>query len=284
MSTPARPDRSKDDNVDTHTTNFPPPASSSRRIAVLGLGEVGRVYAEALARAGHVITGYDPYSTSPVPGVTSKDTIREAVSNADIVLVLTPASASAAAAEQAQDAVPVGAVYADFTSSAPAAKKNLEHTFRHRPDVRLVDVAILGPVIQLGTQTALMAAGPAGSDIATVMQSIGADVEVVAGDVGDAMGHKLLRSVFMKGLASIVTEAVRAGAAAGHEPWIRDQIAQELAGDGHRTINRFLRGTVVHAARRSEEMEAASEYLVQLGLKPTMAKAAAELHRDQVRL
>jgi 3-hydroxyisobutyrate dehydrogenase-like beta-hydroxyacid dehydrogenase len=112
------------------------------------------------------------------------------------------------------------------------------------------------------------------------MRTLGAPIEVVDGVLGDAMGHKLLRSVFMKSLAAAVTEAVTAGRAAGHEEWIRSQIARELSGDGQRTIDRFLRGTVLHAARRSEEMEAATRYLEQLGVTPTMSQAAATLHRD----
>jgi hypothetical protein len=76
------------------------------------------------------------------------------------------------------------------------------------------------------------------------------------------------------------TPLMAAGRAAGHEEWIRNQIARELSGDGHQTINRFLRGTALHATRRSQEMEAAAEYLSQLGVTPTMSRAAADVHRE----
>ena len=76
------------------------------------------------------------------------------------------------------------------------------------------------------------------------------------------MAHKLLRSVLMKGLASVVVEAVTAGRAAGLEEWIRAQIAGQLAGDGQAVIDRFLTGTAKHALRRSKEMQDTASYLV----------------------
>lgn len=245
-------------------------------IAILGLGEAGRIYGTALAEAGHHVVGFDPYSSGELAGVMRVDNQEVAVGKADVVLSLTAAAASRAAAEAAVDSLREHTVYADFTSSAPEAKRGLREVFAGRKDVRLCDVAILGPVVRHGPTTPLMAVGPAADPIARIMRGIGAPVEVVDGALGDAMAHKLLRSVFMKGLAATVTEAVRAGRAAGHEEWIRAQIAKELAGDAQRTIDRFLRGSVLHATRRADEMEAVTEYLERLGVEPTMSRAAAE--------
>lgn len=248
-------------------------------IAVLGLGEVGRVYGAALAAAGHDVLGYDAFSSSPVEGITVLDDLATAVARADMVFTLTPASVGLSVAREAAPALRPGALYADFTSAAPAAKQELTEVFANVPGVRAVDVAILGPVVQQGASTPLMAAGPGAEELAPILRTLGADVQVVDGGIGAAMGHKMVRSVFMKSLAATVTEAVRAGRAAGHEEWIREQIARELSGDGQRTIDRFLRGSVLHAARRQQEMESVGGYLDGLGVRPTMTRAAAEVHR-----
>jgi 3-hydroxyisobutyrate dehydrogenase-like beta-hydroxyacid dehydrogenase len=254
-----------------------PSASAARKpsIGIVGLGEVGRIYGAALSAAGHQVSGYDPHVHGPVDGVRVTDTLADAVDDADVVLVLTAARASRSVAEDAVDHLRQDTAYVDCTSSAPGAKRALLEVFAHRPDVRLADVAILGPVIQLQTATPLMAAGPAAEQVAELMAGIGSDVDVVDGALGDAMAHKLLRSVFMKSFAAATVEAVTAGRAVGFEEWIRDQIARELAGDGQRTIDRWLTGSVVHAARRSDEMEAAGAYLDDLGVDSTMSKAAA---------
>ena len=46
-------------------------------------------------------------------------------------------------------------------------------------------------------------------------------VEVVGSEPGDAAGLKLVRSVFMKGLAASVLESVEAAKRRGAEQWLR---------------------------------------------------------------
>jgi 3-hydroxyisobutyrate dehydrogenase len=257
---------------------FSDPARSSSGghvIAIIGLGEVGRVYGSALSEAGHDVLGFDLHQTAEVPGVKVVAAIDQAVGSADVVCVLTAASASRAVAESVAPVLRHEAVYADFTSSSPAAKRSLENVFAKRDDVVLADVAILGPVIQLGPKTPLMAAGPGAEAVAAVMTTVGSPVEVVDGMLGDAMAHKFLRSVFMKGLISVVVEAVSAGREAGMEEWVRGQIAGVLAGDGQAVIDRFLTGTRKHATRRMHEMRETSAYLADLGVPSEMTDAGA---------
>ncbi|UKD57073.1 NAD(P)-binding domain-containing protein [Amycolatopsis sp. FU40] len=240
------------------------------RCTVIGLGEAGRIYAVALQNAGHEVVGFDP-APPPTPGLHRADTVAEAVRDADVVLVLTTANASRAVAEDVAAHISPATVYADFTSSSPTAKRDLGKVLPE--GVRTADVAILGPVISLGAVTPLMAAGPGAPVVAELLATAGAPVDVVPGQLGDAMGHKLLRSIFMKGLAAVVCEAVDAGRKAGAEDWVRGQIAAELSGDGHTTIDRFLTGSRKHAARRAAEMAAVAEYCDDLSTSSVMSAA-----------
>ncbi len=241
------------------------------RCAVIGLGEAGRIYALALKDQGHEVVGYDLAPLS-APGVTRVNTMAEAVEGAQAVLVMTPASVSAQIAKEAAAYLSPMTCYADFTSSAPSDKRALE--WELPPGVRPADVAILGPVISLGVTTPLMAVGPGAQVVADLLTPAGASVEVVQGNLGDAMGHKLLRSIFMKGLAALVGEAVEAGRRAGCEEWVRGQIAKELSGDAQATIDRFIVGSAKHAARRADEMGAVLEYCEALGAASDMSAAA----------
>ena len=56
----------------------------------------------------------------------------------------------------------------------------------------------------------------------------GVPIEVLDGGAGEAARLRLLRSVFMKGLAALVIEGVGAARAVGAEEWLRDQMAGEL--------------------------------------------------------
>jgi 3-hydroxyisobutyrate dehydrogenase len=242
------------------------------RCAVIGLGEAGSRYAAALVDAGYTVSGFDPGQVGSPEGVRRVDTAAEAAKDADIVLVLTAAAAAKPVAESCVEALVPGACYADFTSSSPAAMRDIAALVEQAGAV-FCDVAILGPVPLSGATTPLMVAGRGAARIAELASGWGASVEVVDGPPGAAMAHKLLRSVLMKGLAAIVGEAVSAGAAAGYETWIRDQIASQLAGDGHAVIDRFLISTRIHAERRAQEMRDTAQYLAELRVPAEMTRA-----------
>ena len=55
------------------------------RIAVLGLGEAGSIYARGLAERGAEVVGVDPNVTDPPAGVVHLPSIAEAVTGADLV-------------------------------------------------------------------------------------------------------------------------------------------------------------------------------------------------------
>jgi 3-hydroxyisobutyrate dehydrogenase-like beta-hydroxyacid dehydrogenase len=83
--------------------------------------------------------------------------------------------------------------------------------------------------------------------------------------------------VFYKGLAAAVLEALAGAAAAGVEDWLHENIAAELAGFDHRTIDRLVEGSRTHARRRTDEMAAAAEQLRELGVPPRIATATHDL-------
>ena len=239
---------------------------------VIGLGEAGATYAAALTAAGHTVTGFDPVAPTTPAGVTRAATAADACAGADVVLVLTGAGAAQAVAMECLPVLPAGSCYADFTSSSPQVMRELGELPSR---AAFADVAILGPVPALGAKTPLMVSGPGSQSVADLLAPIGAEIEIADGEPGAAMAHKLLRSVLMKGLASVVVEAVTAGRAAGLEPWIRAQIAGQLAGDGQAVIDRFLTGTAKHALRRSKEMQDTASYLSDLGVPAEMTSASA---------
>jgi 3-hydroxyisobutyrate dehydrogenase-like beta-hydroxyacid dehydrogenase len=97
-------------------------------------------------------------------------------------------------------------------------------------------------------------------------------VELVGRDPGDAAGMKLIRSVFMKGLAASALESVAASKARGADEWLRRELEDVI---GEQLLDRLLSGSVMHAERRLDEMEAAAAYLAELGVEPRVSRAAA---------
>jgi len=122
----------------------------------------------------------------------------------------------------------------------------------------------------------MLASGPAAGEYARVLRSLGARVTVLPGPPGTAATRKLVRSVFYKGLAAAVTEALRAGRAAGCEEWLRGDIGQVLADASAATVDRLEHGSVRHARRRADEMMAASALLDELGVPARVARASQD--------
>ncbi len=92
------------------------------------------------------------------------------------------------------------------------------------------------------------------------------------GRSGDAAALKLVRSVFMKGLAAAVVESMQTAEVAGHANRLENEIATMI---GRPSLERALEGSRKHAARRVDEMEAARDLLLELGVQPRIADASA---------
>ena len=181
------------------------------RAAVLGLGEAGRRYATDLAAAGVTVSGYDTRDVEPPPGVAVATDVAEAVRGADLVLSLTTAAGALDAVHAAAAHLGPDTVYADLNTAAPGRK---EAAARALHNGRFADVAVLAPVPRDGVRTPVLVSGPGAEAYARLMDRFGGRIEVVPGGPGAASGRKLLRSIFMKCLATTVLEALAAGRAA----------------------------------------------------------------------
>ena len=235
-------------------------------VALLGLGEAGSRLAADLAAAGAEVRGHDP----AVPASLDPET---AVTGADVVLSVNSARAAVAAAAAALPALGPGSVYADMNTAAPELKRELAGLVGGAGAV-FADVALLGPVPARGLRTPVLASGDGAQAFADALRPLGMPVDVVSTQPGDAATMKLLRSVFMKGLAAAAIESLAGAEAAGQAEWLRGELAAVI---GEPLLERLLEGSRTHAGRRVDEMEAACDLLRALGIEPRIAAASASL-------
>ena len=247
----------------------------STRIAVLGLGEAGSEIARDLVEAGADVRGYDPKGIT-VAGVQPRTSEADAVADADVVLSLNSSHDAMTALENALPSLAAGTLWADLNTASPGLKQALADRAGERK-VPVVDVALMSPVPGKGLRTPMLVSGESADRYVEVLGGFGADAAVQPGPVGTAISRKLLRSVFYKGLAAAVVEAMAAGEAAGCGDWLRGNISAELAGFDERTIDRLIDGTHRHARRRADEMIASARQLTDLGVEPRIAGAARDL-------
>jgi len=243
-------------------------------IAVLGLGEAGSEIARDLVAAGADVRGYDPKGF-PVDGVAPREDEADAVRDAELVLSVNSSHDAMTALTNALPALRPGTVWADLNTASPGLKAALQTAAG--PAAAVVDVALMSPVPGKGLRTPMLVSGDAAGRYAQLLTPLGAEVTVQPGPVGEAISRKLLRSVFYKGLAAAVVEALAAAEKAGCADWLAGNISAELAGFDSRTIDRLVEGTHRHARRRADEMTAAAEQLTELGVAPRISAAARDL-------
>lgn len=234
---------------------------------MLGLGEAGGRLAADLEAAGVDVRGYDPAVSNGVADAL------DAVYDRDVVLSLTSAAAAASALSSALPALRANAVYADVNTAGPGLKRELAAL----AGARFADVALLGPVPARGLATPAIVSGSAAQAFADALVPLGMPVQIVSSRPGDAAALKLVRSVFMKGLAAAVLESADAAEALGERAWLEDQVAGVI---GRPLLERLVAGSRTHAVRRVEEMDAACELLVELGVEPHVATASRKILAD----
>lgn len=245
------------------------------RIALLGLGEAGGEIARDLVAVGADVRGYDP-RVAPPTGVAARTDEADAVRDAGLVLSVNSSHDAVPALLNAVPSLAPGTIWADLNTAAPAIKAELAWLCSPFA-VEVVDVALMAPVPGKGLRTPMLVSGEGAVRYAEIMTGLGAEVTIQPGRAGEAISRKLLRSVFYKGLAAAVVEALAAGEAAGCGDWLRANISTELAGFDEQTIDRLVDGTHRHARRRADEMAAASEQLIDLGVRPRIVAAARDL-------
>jgi 3-hydroxyisobutyrate dehydrogenase-like beta-hydroxyacid dehydrogenase len=234
------------------------------RIAVLGLGEAGSIYARGLVERGAEVVGFDPHAPEAPPGVSLASSVGEAAAGVEIVVSLVGASSAEGVLNEALPHMTSGATFADFNTGAPRQKRSLA-AHAAAADIRFADVAIMAPVPRAGIDTDLFASGDGAQSLADALGAYGMSIRIVGTAAGDAAGLKLVRSVFMKGLAGLVLESLAAADQIGATAEARAQIAAELGPDGDALVQRLLEGTRQHAARREHEMLDARGFLDDLG-------------------
>ena len=246
------------------------------RIAVIGLGEAGRIFAQGFAARGAAVSAFDVAPpTESLTGVELLPSISAAVADAELVVSLVGASAADAVAAEALGHLAGGAVLADFNTASPDAKAACAARAAERGAL-FADVAVLAPAHRAGAATPLIASGSGAVRVAELLGPLGSPIEVVGERAGDAAGLKLLRSIFMKGLAGIVLESLAAASRTGAEEWMRGQIEAELGPAAAPLVERLVTGTRRHARRREHEMRDVLAYLAELGTPSWMTAGAIE--------
>jgi 3-hydroxyisobutyrate dehydrogenase-like beta-hydroxyacid dehydrogenase len=249
--------------------------SESPVIALLGLGEAGSAIASDLIALGQRVQGYDPIAEKNLAGLKRLGSELEAVQDADIILSVNWARVALEVAQKVAAGLRPGQVYAELNTASPAQKRAVA-ALVEPTGAWFADVALMSTVPGNGVRTPALVCGSGAVRFAECFASYGMPLRVIEGEVGAAAARKLVRSVFYKGLAAAVGEALEAAQRFGFAQETRQDIDQTLTQANARSVDRLIEGSRLHAKRRAEEMAAAAAMLQELGLEPHLAAATRD--------
>jgi len=248
------------------------------KVTVFGLGEAGSLISADLAESGAKVTGFDPADVTTPDGVRRVSEPHEAIIDADVIMGITASADALTAISQALDSIKPESLYADLSTSSASVKKELADIAGSR-GLRFADIALMTIVPGNGMRTPALASGPGADHYVSLFSPLGVPVEAISEVPGDAATRKLLRSVMMKGLASLVVEAMEAAYAAGCEEWLWKNMSDQLTSANEKVLSRLITGTQTHALRRLHEMQASMALLEDLGVDPIMTRSTVRSHQ-----
>jgi 3-hydroxyisobutyrate dehydrogenase-like beta-hydroxyacid dehydrogenase len=256
------------------------------RCGIIGFGEAGSAFARQISKGlkRRVLITDPLLNRNPLPRYVQErlqglrvdmvPAIPRLVKSCDVVISLvTPAVASSVAVEAGKTRS--RALFIDFNSISPTEKQACSRLF---VEGTFVDGAILGSIGGEGATTPLALAGPCAKRASTLLRSAGLRVSVISTKVGEASALKICRSIFMKGVESLLIETLlAANEFRMTEPVLRS-IEQTFNSYGLRSMVHMLVTThAVHCRRRASEMQSAMKMMDEIGIPGRMCKAARDV-------
>lgn len=260
------------------------------RVALIGLGEVGRTFVEELRAAGiRDLSAWDTAFADPASpasrnaaelGIAAAGSAPAAVRDADLVVSAVTAAQCVAAAESVTAGIAPGAWFFDLNSSSPGHKQAAAAAVEAAGG-RYVEAALMSPIGPKRLASPFLLGGPHAAEFAGTAGAYGiTSVEVVSDEVGRAAATKLCRSVIVKGLESLLAESLLTARTFGVERDVLDSLPNILPpADWEAVAGYFVSRSLQHGKRRSEEMEEAAATVAEAGVEPHMSLAAVQRQR-----
>lgn len=264
------------------------------KMGFIGFGEAAFCIAEGLREEGvKGIVAYDALRGHPTmgaqvagraerAGVELLDSACAVAERTDLLFAAVPSSHTLDVCDAIASALRPGQIYADVSASTPSVKEQVWQRIRGS-GVLFADAAMLGSLPLDRHKVPIVASGNGAQALIDRMAPLGMRIEKVGENPGEASAIKLVRSIFMKGVASLMIETMQAA----HAYRVTDQVVASLAQsmDGipfTSHLDRLVTGTAIHARRRADELKGSVKMMQECALDHSMASAAQEKHERLV--
>lgn len=254
------------------------------KIALIGFGEVGHVLAHDLS--GHDLSVYDilftdhhswPFVSAGALGLHPALSAADAVRGANLVVSAVTAANTLQAARSVAAGIEKGAVFLDLNSASPGMKQAASEAIE-TAGASYVEAAVMGPIEPRRLNAPILLGGPHAASVRPMLLDLGfGGAEAFSDQIGPASATKMCRSVMIKGVEALVTEAMLTARAYGVEKTVLDSLSNLLPAEDWEALAKYMIGrSLEHGARRAEEMLEAATTVAEAGVEPLMSRAIAE--------
>ncbi|KFE54525.1 NAD(P)-dependent oxidoreductase [Pseudomonas syringae] len=249
-------------------------------ITFIGYGEAAHHISTGLRTTGALRIGAFDAKVSPAleqraadNQVTLFDSLQSACQGARFVVCLTSASSALSIAKTVLPLLVAGQTYVDMNSAAPTVKQAMDQLPR-AVGVDFCDSAVMGTVPGNNHKVPMLLSGSGAAAFAAAFSPLGMRLTVLDADAGAASAIKMLKSVVMKGLPQLLLEAFQAGERFGVLDTLVASLGDSLNGKTvEQLTNTFTARTLIHAKRRSAEMDDVVATLEASGVDASMSRA-----------
>ncbi len=260
--------------------------SAPEHICLIGLGEVGSIFAEDLEAKGVArITAYDVLFDDPasIPsrnadrlGLNRPASAADAAAGADLVISAVTAARALAAAKSVIPGLAKGAFVLDLNSASPGVKTEAARAV-DAAGGRYVEAAVMSSAPPRRLRTPMLLGGAHAGAFLEYATPLGLDARVFSTELGLASATKMCRSVMIKGMEALLAECLLTARHYGVEKTVLASLSDMLPNDDWEALARYMISrSLLHGKRRAEEMREVARTVEDAGVDPWMSRAAAE--------
>lgn len=260
------------------------------KIGFIGFGEVGYEMSKGFRHleSDYQLFAFDQQHTDPrmiqraeEANVSLLDNpLKVAEQNLAILFVAVPAQYAENAWESILPALNDSTLYVDLTTASAKMKQKIRGQMAPTHSL-FVDAAIMGPLKGNQHKVPMIVSGPAAEAFISQGKDLEMNLEYVSGVAGDATNIKFIRSIFTKGLSTLLHEVMEVAEKLDLDEMITASITKTIDKEPfENVINRLITGNVLHAERRVKEMDNVLEFLTENQVDTLMTKAT----RDKLQL
>ena len=258
------------------------------RIGIIGYGEVGQAFTEGLSSSKGVdIAVFDiRFTSDTAPNALAtvaeaqnlkiERSLKALVQGNDLIISAVTCEEAWKVAEASSRHMRKEQIYVDLNTVTPHLKEKMNRLVA-QGGAEFIEVAILGTISSYGFKSPMLACGKEAQEFGDFLNSLGFSVKVLSEKIGTASYMKMLRSIFAKGVESLLFEMLVAAEKCDFLEPVMDAIVNHMDNSSFLNIaETWIITNVMHAQRRADEMDHVIQTLKNLNMQPVMSMATQE--------